>query len=66
MTMVRLGFAAEFKCEAVALLASGGRPRMAIAAGSGIQPSLRRRLERGRVARDVLKKAKAIVAAMPT
>ena len=42
MTKTRREFTPEFKREAVALLASSGRPQMQIAAELGIQPSMLR------------------------
>jgi transposase len=42
MAKTRREFTAEFKREAVALLASSGRPQMQIAAELGIQPSMLR------------------------
>lgn len=42
MAKTRREFAPEFKREAVALLASSGRPQMHIAAELGIQPSMLR------------------------
>jgi transposase len=43
MTKPRRSFTEEFKREAVALLASSGRPLMQIAEEFGIQPSILRR-----------------------
>ena len=42
MTKIRRTFTDEFKREAVALLVSGGRPLMQVAAELGIQPSMLR------------------------
>jgi transposase len=42
MTKARRSFTDEFKREAVALLASSGRPLMQIAEELGIQPSMLR------------------------
>lgn len=42
MTKTRRTFTDEFKREAVALLVSGGRPLMQVAAELGIQPSMLR------------------------
>jgi transposase len=42
MVKTRHEFTPEFKCEAVALLESSGRPQMQIGAELGIQPSMLR------------------------
>ena len=42
MAKTRREFTPEFEREAVALLESGGRPQMQIAAGPGTQPSMPR------------------------